>query len=68
MDKSNINSDKIFDNNNENIKTIERLPQVKMSYLSMILYLHHCSEVVIRQYSNVKIYKCTVNHWKRMIK
>ena len=55
MDKSNTNSEKIFDNNNEKkIKTIERLPQVKISDLSIILYLHHCSEVIIRQYSNVK--------------
>ena len=59
MDKSNTNSDKLFGNNNENIKTSERLPQVKILDLSIILYLHHCSEVVM---------KCTVNHWKRMIK
>ena len=54
MGRPNINLDKLFDNNNENIKTIERLPQVKISDLSIILYLHHCSEVIIRQYSNVK--------------
>ena len=54
MDKSNTNSDKIFDNNNENIKTTERLPQVKISNLSIIAYLHHCSEVIICQYSNAK--------------
>ena len=54
MDKSNTNSDKLFDNNTENIKTIERLPQVKISDLSIVLYLHHCSEVIIRQYSNMK--------------
>ena len=54
MGKSNTNSDKIFDNNNENIKTIERLPQVRISDLSIILYLQHCSKIVIRQYSNVK--------------
>ena len=66
MDKSNSNSEKIFDNNNENIKTIEKLPQFKISDLSIILYLHHFSEVIIRQYSNVKsLYR---NHWKRMIK
>ena len=53
MYKSNTNSEKIFDNN-ENIKTIEKLPQIKISDLSIILYLHHCSEVVIRQYSNVR--------------
>ena len=29
MDKSNTNSDKLLDNNTENIKIIERLPQVK---------------------------------------
>ena len=38
----------------ENIKTIERLSQVKISDLSIILYLHHCSEGIIRHYSNVK--------------
>ena len=54
MHKSNNNSEKIFDNNNENIKTIEKLSQVKLSDSSIILYLHHYSEVVIRQYSNVK--------------
>ena len=65
MDKSNTNSEKIFDNNNENIKTIEKLPQVKISNLSIILYLHHCSEVIICQYSNVKSQKCAVNHGRR---
>ena len=54
MHKSNTNSEKIFDNNNENIKTIEKLPLVKLSDSSIILYLNHYSEVVIRQYSNVK--------------
>ena len=54
MHKSNTNSEKIFDNNNENIKTIEKLPQVKLSDSSIILCLHHCSKLVIRQYSNVK--------------
>ena len=54
MHKSNTNSEKIFDNNNENTKTIEKLPQVKISDSSIILYLHYCSEVIIRQYSNVK--------------
>ena len=54
MDKSNINTEKIFDDNNENIKSIDKPSQVKISDLSIILYLHHCSEVVIRQYSNVK--------------
>ena len=54
MDKSNTNTEKIFDNDNENIKTIEKLPQVKRSDLSIILYLHHCIEVIVRQYSNVK--------------
>ena len=53
MHKSNTNSEKIFDNNNENIKTIEKLLQVKISDSSIILYLHYCSEVIIRQYSNV---------------
>ena len=41
MDKSNTNSEKIFDNNNENIKTIERPPQIKISDLSLILYLEN---------------------------
>ena len=68
MDKSNTNLNKIFDKNNENIRTIEKLSQVKISDLSTILYLYHRSEVIIRQYSNVKNYKCTVKHWKRMIK
>ena len=54
MHKSNTNSEKIFDNNNENIKTIEKLPQVKLSDSSINLYLHHCSKVITRQYSNVK--------------
>ena len=54
MHKSNTNSEKIFDNNNENIKAIEKLPQVNLSDSSVILYLHHYSEVVILQYSNVK--------------
>ena len=54
MHKSNTNSEKIFDNNNENIKTIEKHPQVKFSDLSIILYLHHYREVIIRQCSNVK--------------
>ena len=54
MYKSNTNSEKIFDNNNENIKTIKKLSQVKISDLSIVLYLHHCSKVIIRQYSNVE--------------
>ena len=54
MHKSNTNSEKMFDNNHEDIKTIEKLPQVKLSDSSIILYLHHYSKVVIRQYSNVK--------------
>ena len=55
MHKSNTNSEKIFDNNNENIKTIEKLPQIKISDSSIILYLHYCSEVNFHQYSNVKL-------------
>ena len=54
MHISNTNSEKIFDNNDEDIKTIEKLPQVKLSDSSIILYLYHYSEVVIRQYCNVK--------------
>ena len=38
---------KIFKLGNENIKTFEKS-------------LHHCSEVIILQYYNVKVYKCTV--------
>ena len=55
MHKSNTKSEKIFDNNNENIKTIEKLLQVKLSDSSIILYLYYCSEVIVRQYSDVKI-------------
>ena len=55
MHKSNTNSEKIFDKNNENIKTIEKLHQVKISDSSVIPYLHYCSEVNSHQYSNVKI-------------
>ena len=54
MHKSNTDSEKIFDKNNENIKTIEKLPQVRISDLSTILYLHYSSEVIIRQYPNLK--------------
>ena len=54
MGESSTNLDKSFDNNNENIKTIEILPQVKISDLSIILCLHHCSEGIICHYSNVK--------------
>ena len=54
MHKCNTNSETVFDNNDEDIKTIEKLPQVKLSDSSVILYLHPYSEVVIRQYSNVK--------------
>ena len=74
MDKSNTNSEKIFDNNNENIKIIEKLSQIKLSDLSTIifaklspLYLHHCSEFIIRQYFNVKSYKCKVKHATRSL-
>ena len=49
------NLEKIFGNNNENIKTTEKLSQVKISDSSIILYLYYCSKVIIRQYSNVKI-------------
>ena len=55
MHKSKTNSEKIFGNNNENIKTIEKRPQVKISDSSIILYLHYCSKVIICQYSSVKI-------------
>ena len=68
MGKSSTKLDKLFDNNNENIAIIERLSQVKISELAIILYLHPCSEVIIRHYSNVKSLKCTVNYWKRLIK
>ena len=68
MDKCNTNSEKIFVNNNENIKTIKKLSHIKISDLSGILYLHHCSEFIIRQYPDVKSYKCLVKHWKSMIR
>ena len=38
MHKSNTNSEKIFDNNDEDIKTVEKLPQVKLSDSSIILH------------------------------
>ena len=67
MDKSNTSSEKIFDNDNENTKTIEKLSQIRISDLSRILHLHCCSKFIIHQYPNVKCYKCTVKHWKKMI-
>ena len=54
MDNANTNTEKISDNKNENIKTIEKPPQIKISDLYAILHLHHCSEDIIRQYPNVK--------------
>ena len=36
--KSSRNSSQIFDNNNENIKTIEKIPQVKISDSSITLF------------------------------
>ena len=57
MHKSNTNSEKIFDNNNRNIKTVENFLQVKISDSSIILHLHYCSEVIIRQFFNVMIIK-----------
>ena len=71
MHKPNTDSEKIFDNNNENNKAIKKLVQIKISdspIILYILYLRYCSKVIIPQYSNVKNYKRTVNHWKRMIK
>ena len=53
MDKSSTTSEKVFHNANKNIKTIENLPQIKISDLSTILYLNHCSEFIIRQFPNV---------------
>ena len=53
MHKPNTNSENIFDNNNENIKIVEKLLLVKISDSSIKLYLHYCSGVIIRQYSNV---------------
>ena len=38
MHKSTTNSEKIFDNNRENIKVIEKLPQVKISDSSIMEY------------------------------
>ena len=40
MDKCNTDSEKIFDNNNENIKTIEKLRQIKISDLSTIIFVN----------------------------
>ena len=40
MDKCNTDSEKIFDNNNENIKTIEKLLQIKISDLSTIIFVN----------------------------
>ena len=56
MRKSNTNSEKTFNIYGDNIKTIDKPPQPppQISDSSIILYLHHCSEVIIRQYPNVK--------------
>ena len=56
MRKSNTNSEKTFNNYGDNIKTIDKplQPPPQISDSSIILYLHHCSEVIIRQYPNVK--------------
>ena len=54
MNKSNGKPEKIFDNNNENIKSTKKPPQIKISDLSTILYLHHRSEFTICKYPNVK--------------
>ena len=54
MGKSSTKFGKLFDNNDKNIKTMGRLPQVKISDLSMILSSHHYSEVIICHFSNVK--------------
>ena len=48
MHKSNTNSEEIFDNNDENIKIIEKLPQVKIWDSSIILYLHY-STIIYKQ-------------------
>ena len=56
MDKSNANSEKIFDNNNGNIETIKNIPQMKILDLSIILYLHHCSEFIIHySYCSIRL-------------
>ena len=47
MHKYNPKLEKIFDNNNENIKITKKLLQVKISDSSIILYLHHCSKAII---------------------
>ena len=39
MHKSNINLEKIFNYYNESVKTTEKLRHIKMSDLSIILYL-----------------------------
>ena len=38
MEKSNTNSKKILDKSNENIRTNEKVPQVKISDLSTVIY------------------------------
>lgn len=50
VQQSNTNSQKMFGNSKESIMTIEKLLQFKTSDLSIFIYLHHCSEVAIRQY------------------
>ena len=57
MGNANTNTEKISDNNNENIKIIEKPPQIKRSDLYAILHLHHYREVIIRQYANVRSHK-----------
>ena len=57
MGNANTNTEKISDNNNENIKIIEKPPQIKISDLYAILHLHHYREVIIRQYANARSHK-----------
>ena len=38
MEKSNTNAKKILDKSNENIRTNEKVPQVKISDLSIVIY------------------------------
>ena len=50
MHKSNTNWEKIFDNDNENIKTIEKLPQVKN-----IRFIHNSIFILLQRsyYSSI---------------
>ena len=56
----------MFNNNDANIKTNIVLPQVKISDLFIILYLHHCSQPShyspIIQCEKLKTYKTSLEN------